>query len=113
MSAPRPIQVFENILLAAADGILSIDLEGRIVFANPAAASLLGCCSTDELVGQPLQTYIQLQGAPTRGEQVCWRNDGSQFPIEFAATPLRQRGRLAGAVVTFRDISERRSGDDA
>jgi sigma-B regulation protein RsbU (phosphoserine phosphatase) len=44
----------------------------------------------------------------------CWfekdefsRRDGTTFPVEFTSTPLRDDDRGAGAVVVFRDISER------
>src|SRR6185503_16577861 len=46
-----------------------------------------------------------------RGEQLCWREDGSSFPVEYEAGPLIEDGRLVGAVLTFRDITDRRAAD--
>jgi signal transduction histidine kinase len=41
---------------------------------------------------------------------VYWRKDGTSFTVEYAASPIRDvSGRVTGAVVTFRDISERRA----
>jgi transcriptional regulator with GAF, ATPase, and Fis domain len=40
---------------------------------------------------------------------VFWRRDGSSFPVEFTSTPVISDGRIAGAVVVFRDITERRN----
>jgi len=41
-------------------------------------------------------------------EEVFWRADGSSFPVEYTASPLIEDGRIAGMVVAFQDISERR-----
>src|SRR5712692_9608608 len=101
MSDARPT-LSEQILAAAQDGIICLDLEGRIKFANPAAARLLGCTAVDELHGQPVRTYIQFTGMSSvsnepvetaglvlagmtllaHGEQLCWSEEGTSFPIE-------------------------------
>ena len=38
---------------------------------------------------------------------VFWRKDGSTFPVEYVSTPIKKQGEIIGAVVTFKDISER------
>ena len=38
---------------------------------------------------------------------VFLHKDGSSVPVDYVATPFRQGGRITGAVITFRDISER------
>ena len=103
-----------------------MDVEGRIQFANPVAARLLGCTVADELDGQPIRTYMQFLVPPGEsgeepslslggitllpsGEQLCWRDDGASFPIEFETMPVDEDGHIGGAVVTFRDISQRRA----
>jgi len=40
-------------------------------------------------------------------DEVFWRRDGGYFPVEYQATPIRRQGQLAGAVITFHDITER------
>ena len=40
-------------------------------------------------------------------QEVFWRVDGSYFPVEFTSTPVIRDGEIIGAVVVFRDISER------
>jgi PAS domain S-box-containing protein len=121
----------EQILDAAQDGIICLDLAGRISFANPAAARLLGFTGVDELHGQPVRTYIQFSGMGTltnqpgdaaglllagmtllpRGEQVCWSEEGASFPIEYESAPIDEDGSLAGAVVTFRDVGQRQTAE--
>ena len=39
---------------------------------------------------------------------VFWRGDGTCFPVEYTSTPLLERGTITGAVVIFKDISDRR-----
>ncbi len=42
-------------------------------------------------------------------DEVFWRKDGSYFPVEYISTPMRDEdGTIIGAVVTFRDITQRR-----
>jgi PAS domain S-box-containing protein len=129
MSHARPT-LSEQILEAAQDSIVCLDLEGRIKFANPAAARLLGC-GVDELLDQPVRTYIQFSGLSSvadqpaeatdlllagmllypRGEQLCWSEEGVSFPIEYESAPLREDDSIVGAVVTFRDIGRRRAAE--
>lgn len=41
-----------------------------------------------------------------------FRKDGSGFWVAYTSTPIRDRGRLAGAVIIFRDISQRHEADE-
>jgi transcriptional regulator with GAF, ATPase, and Fis domain len=41
-------------------------------------------------------------------DEVFWHIDGSAVPVEYISTPIREDGKLNGAVVIFRDISERK-----
>ncbi len=118
------------ILNAAAEGIVGTDESGLVVFANPTAARMLGCAAAAELVGRPVADFApdwiladKLPGSrdrreaakprpPLRGalgnEVEFQRRDGSVFPAEHAVTSIAEGGAAVGAVITFRDISERR-----
>jgi len=122
-------QHHELILNAAADGIFGLDLDGRHTFVNPAAARMLGY-QVEELLGQPShQTWHHTKpdghpypkedcliykaykdgGIHRSDQEVFWRKDGTRFPVEYESTPIRdESGTLVGAVVVFKDISERR-----
>jgi PAS domain S-box-containing protein len=92
----------DRILASAPVGIICVDIEGRITFANPWAAGMMGY-SADELRGQPLRTHMQLStagpsGAADKGQEVagqylsigeelCWREDGTSFPIAYESAP--------------------------
>jgi PAS domain S-box-containing protein len=119
------------ILNSATDGIIGIGLDGgRPTFMNPAAASMLGRSLTEfkgrsfhELVhhshpdGTPWpRADCPLGGAVRCGEPfplsdgAFWRADGSSFPVEYSAMPMRdENGTLHGAVMVFRDVTERRA----
>jgi len=85
------------VLGAVSDGIVGLDLDGRVTFVNPAAPSLLGCAEA-ELVGAEWQQD---------GEQLK-RKDGSSFPVDQRARPMYKDGEQVGSVVVFRDITERK-----
>jgi len=116
------------ILHAVGEGIYGVDAEGRTTFINPAAEHMLGW-RADELMGRvthrvvhhshedgslfPLKEcpiYAAFRDGTIRrvGEDWFWRKDGSGFPVEYTSTPIIDNGHPVGAVVVFRDISQRR-----
>ncbi|MBA4270381.1 MAG: histidine kinase, partial [Methylobacterium sp.] len=44
--------------------------------------------------------------------EMFFRKDGTGFWVEYTSTPIRDRGRLVGAVIIFRDISQRHEADE-
>src|SRR5690606_14131390 len=51
-------------------------------------------------------------GKVHRGDdEFFWHTDGTSVPVEYTSTPIREEGVLKGAVVVFRDISERRKNE--
>ena len=116
------------ILDSAGEGIYGIALEGRITFVNPAAARMLGW-EVEELLGQRIQDIVchtMRDGTPYSRdacsmlaacqdgvvhhvlEDVFWRKDGTRFLVEYVSTPIREHGATVGAVVIFKDITERK-----
>ncbi|MGB2924816.1 MAG: ATP-binding protein [Limnothrix sp.] len=117
------------ILNAVGEGVYGLDLEGNVTFINPAAAKMIDW-SIAELIGKSMHTvlhhshsdgshysrktcpiYAALHDGSTHrvATEVFWRKDGSNFPVEYISTPMREEnGKLIGAVVTFRDITQRR-----
>ncbi len=119
----------DMILQAAGEGIFGLDLEGNHTFVNPAANRLLGY-EPGELLGKPSHRtwhHTKADGSPypaeecpiykaykdglihQGNEEVFWKKDGTSFPAQYTSTPIRDdRGNLAGAVVTFQDITEKK-----
>lgn len=124
----------ELILNSAGEGIYGLDLHGNTTFANPASARMLGWTAED-LLGKPQHAIIhhtKPEGKPYPREEcpiyaafkdgavhrvdteVFWRKDGTSFPVEYISTPIRDdKNNLVGAVVTFRDITQRKQAEKA
>ncbi len=125
---------YELILRSVGDGIHGVDLDGNILFENPASARMLGWEAKD-VVGRPSHATIHhsradgsaypreqcpihrtVRDGRTRrvNDDVFWRKDGSCIPVEYITSPLRDDdGSITGAVVVFRDVTERRRAEDA
>jgi PAS domain S-box-containing protein len=120
----------ELVLNAAGEGIFGVDLQGCTTFVNPAAARMIAR-EAEEIAGNDIHSlvhptfpgvltcdrsrcrfYAVVHGAPTtqQNEETFFRADGTSFPAEFFASPMRDEdGTVHGSVITFRDISERRA----
>ena len=121
------------ILNAVGEGVYGLDLNGNVTFVNPAAAAMINW-PMEELIGKSMHAVLhhsQPDGAPYPREdcpiyaafqdgsvrritnEVFWRKDGTSFPVEYISTPMHdEEGRLIGAVVTFRDITQRRWAEE-
>lgn len=120
------------ILRAAGEGIYGVNADGMTTFVNPAAERMLGWAAAD-LVGRDMHAAVHHthpDGCPYPhrdcpiyaafrdgavhqvDDEVFWRRDGTSFPVEYTSTPIRDRGALVGAVIVFRDVSQRREADE-
>lgn len=124
----------QMILNSAGEGIYGTDALGNITFVNPAAAHMLGY-RVDELLGKnshetfhhskpdgspyPLEEcrlHISLlSGEQTESkDEVFWTRQGTPINVEYINTPMAESGYyIAGAVVIFRDITERLRDEEA
>jgi PAS domain S-box-containing protein len=119
----------KSILDGAGEGIVGLDRSGVVTFANPAAGALLGR-STEALVGTSFHDVARPRGADGRlvpagldpvadamvdgevrvvADGTYRRRDGVDFPVELTVSPVRGDGQVGGAVVMFRDVTERRA----
>lgn len=122
----------DRILNFAGEGIYHIDGDGRITFANPAAADMLGW-PLEALIGKPaheLLHHTRANGShypradcpihrpsPDRAahhvtDDVFWRRDGQSFAVHHTSAPVREPG-AGGAVVVFTDVSEQVAMEEA
>jgi two-component system sensor kinase FixL len=107
------------------DGIVVVDPEGTIVWANAVAVELFGW-RREELAGQPVEVLMPARFRSThRGvlkayhaaprarpmglgtELAALRKDGTEFPAEISLAPIRS-GEERWAIAAVRDSSERR-----
>jgi PAS domain S-box-containing protein len=116
----------ELILKSAGDGVLGISLSGTVGFVNPAAARMLGR-NVDAMANKNVHDLLHppkscdqescrlfnaLRGRMLREvlEDKFWGADGSTLPVEYSVKPMKDAdGELLGAVLTFRDVTERRA----
>lgn len=114
---------YESILNSAGEGIYGLDLQGRTTFVNPAAAKITGW-KVEELVGKSeCEVFHRLSAgasSPNPGAnagsadyQLFYRRDGSSFPAEYVRTPIKEKDKEVGAVVIFKDVTERKRAEEA
>jgi PAS domain S-box-containing protein len=124
----RTVRERDALLDATTDGIYTVDRNGRILFANRAAAEQLGW-SAEEMAGREghaLFHHSYPDGTPYPREkcpiwaaadsghpvqmygEVLWRRDGTSFPVSYASAPVHHGGGVVGAVVRFTDVTEQR-----
>ena len=120
------------ILESAGEGIHGLDAEGRVTFGNAAAERILGW-KTEKILGKrshdlhhhsypdgskyprencPIYTALKDGKVHSVDDEVFWHTDGSAVPVEYTSTPILKDGKPDGAVVVFRDISERKRMND-
>ena len=119
------------ILESTGEGIVGTDPSGRCTFINKAAGRLLGIdpesvigknfhdfTKPTEADGEPMDpaespiAHTAREGMPAAGEDLLFHKaDGTAFPVQFSASPIRDRGRVAGAVVTFSHNSRRKEDE--
>ncbi|WP_034171302.1 sigma 54-interacting transcriptional regulator [Acinetobacter sp. YZS-X1-1] len=115
------------LLSSVGDGIYSINKQGLCTFINPVGAKMLGL-KPEDVLGKNIHkvhhhthengTHYPVEDCPIYAavhdgivhegiQEVFWRRDGSYFPVEFTSTPIIRDSEIIGAVVVFRDISDR------
>ncbi len=119
------------ILRAAGEGIYGVNAEGKTTFVNPAAERMLGW-KAEEIVGKDMHTLVHhthpdgthyhdhecpIYAAFRDGavhnvdHEMFFRKDGSSFWVDYTSTPIRDNGVLIGAVIVFRDVTQRHEAD--
>jgi PAS domain S-box-containing protein len=60
----------------------------------------------------PIYAAYQDGSVHHKDDEVFWRKDGTCFPVAYTSTPIIEDGNIVGAVVTFRDITERKQAEE-
>lgn len=126
----RDTQSRTDLLLeSTTEGIMGIDTGGMLMFINHAALRMLGYESQEELSktklhdlilyaypdgsGYPIDQcnmYASFRDGQVRhiDDEVLWRKDKKSFWVEYSSTPILVNNIISGAVVVFRDITDRK-----
>jgi PAS domain S-box-containing protein len=123
---------FRVTLASLGDAVIATDSEGRVTFLNAAAERLTGW-SSSEAVGQDILSVFRIVNEYTRdivenpitrtlregrvaglaNHTLLTARDGTERPIDDSGAPIRDsKGNVIGAVLVFRDISERRRAEE-
>jgi PAS domain S-box-containing protein len=119
-------------LRSIGDGVITTDVQGKIIMVNNEAERLTGWTSP-EAIGKPLKAVFNVAldpAAQARAQRSGYRNeaqsillslpesanltarDGSEYIIEQVASPIRDnKNEVAGVVLVFRDITERQRNE--
>src|SRR5882724_2720343 len=123
---------FEVTLDSIGDGVITVDVDGKVTRLNPVAEALTGWKNADAR-GQPLKKVFHVINEDTRVEvenpalraikdgvifglanhSLLITRDGKEISIDDSGAPIKSGGDLLGAVLVFRDMTERRRGEQA
>lgn len=120
------------ILRSLGDGLCVVDQNWNILLLNPEGQRLCACTEA-EVVGRPLPAIISLSSGTKLTEPLftrilleetaqgdTFRTDdglltttgGRAFPVSYVLAPIVRENRVAGAVLVFRDITDRKQAED-
>src|SRR5262245_25558296 len=120
-------------LASIGDAVIATDSQARVTFLNPVAEALTGWPQADA-AGRPLAEVFRIVNEDTRqpvedpaakvlrtGTVVGLANhtallsrDGREVPIDDCGAPIiDDRGAIAGIVLVFRDVIQRRRAEEA
>lgn len=122
-------ELLRTTLRSIGDGVVATDTEGRVTFLNRVAEKLTGWVTTDaqgqqlddvfhicsenpqQAVDRPARRALQEGISVVLASHVALQSrDGTERPIDVNAAPIRGGvGAVRGAVLVFRDITERKS----
>ena len=125
-------EMLRLIMSSTVEAIYGVNTEGLCTFANESCLKLLGYEQIGEVLGRNMHELIHFRtpaGLPmamedcrifkafrdgigvTVADEFFIRRDGTAFPVEYSSYPIRKDGAVVGAVVTWRDISQRRRAE--
>ncbi len=125
----RQRELLQATLISIGDGVIVTDVKGRVLLLNKIAEKLTGWRQSEavgtelpkvlqmvnELTGQPvenLSTQAVREGriVGSADHAILVSRDGTQWPIDDSAAPVKTKsGAVSGAVLVFREISQRRA----
>ena len=113
------VALTQHVVRSVGAGILAADLEGKILYINPAGALILDISNVDSQIGQPLEAVMPLAehnwgliASRARSHSIA-RLEGtferSKARLGLSVDPLKdETATVVGFVVNFRDLTELR-----
>ena len=115
-----------SITLNIGEGVCAIDEGGSLTFVNPAATEMIELPSLDSTAGArggadriapdfllaPAREVMR-SGRTVRVDDARFQSrNGAIIPVAYTASAVMTNGRPSGAVIAFRDITERKAFED-
>lgn len=121
------------ILDSTAEGIFGVDKAGNCTFCNASCLKILAYENEDQLIDKNMYLLthycneeewdifadqgrnflaFSVNRAKHGIESVFWRADGSGVDVEYFSYPQKKDGEVIGAVINFRDISQRKESEE-
>jgi PAS domain S-box-containing protein len=125
-------ELLQATLSSIGDAVIATDVDGHVTFLNEVAQALTGW-SQDDAIRKPLSDVFHIVNEETRqrvdnpairalredkivglaNHTVLISKVGMEWPIDDSAAPIRTLdGKLSGAILVFREITERRRHED-
>ncbi len=116
-----------SITLSIGEGVCAVDADGRLSFVNRAAADMIELPPCSVTIGRPVSgnalaapgfllapaREAMRTGRTIRADDARFRGkNGSTIPVAYTASPAMRDGAPSGAVIAFRDITERKAFED-
>jgi len=116
-----------SITLNIGEGVCAISADGRLTFVNRAAADMMELPSLDITIDDPVNggtltapdfllapaSEAMRTGRAIREHDALFRGkNGDTIPVAYTASAIMTDGAPSGAVITFRDITERKAFED-
>ena len=113
---------------AQTEGVIAVDLAGRVTFANPAARQMMRLAEGEAVTGVELETLMVLrehrrpidlpalitaQMTTHDDDATLVNHEDGQIEVAYSLTPLLVERIHSGAVLVLRDVTERRALDRA
>lgn len=125
-------ELLKAALLSMGDAVITTDIDGKVRIVNRAAEKLTGR-TQEETAGKPFKEIFRFAVSDSKSifsspmeeiietgkanqDQNYWillSEKGTEIPIENSASPIRdENGCMAGAILVFRDYSEKKEKQD-
>jgi diguanylate cyclase (GGDEF)-like protein/PAS domain S-box-containing protein len=120
-------QRLSSIALNIGEGVVAVDVNGRVTFANSAASRLISLPAPKVLVEdgsdpdsqaapdfilEPLERCIARRDIVKDDNAVFLGPDGRPVAVAYSASPIIDGGQPVGGVIAFRDMTERQMLED-
>jgi len=116
-----------SITLNIGEGVCAISADGRLTFVNRAAADIMelpllnitidapvngGALPAPDFLLAPAFEAMRAGRTIREHDALFRRKNGGTIPVAYTASAIMTEGKPSGAVITFRDITERKAFED-